>query len=165
MAACIPCRDVVQNWVGVQVSKKLSGYHLGDALMLANGLLLVVVGLQGYIAKNVALAVFVIGAMIFIFRFLLVVVTRCQIDNHSENPSWFEPGDGWYMVSGHTVVSILVTFLIIRSGTHRIIKGLSVLSALLTMLFQIMLFEHKTCDILIGAAITFLALKAFPPPG
>lgn len=157
---CSPCTDVVQGWVGSGFSRY---NYLGDVVVLVNlVILLISIGLKR-VDQKILWHVTVIAAFLFVFRFLLAMVTTCEIDNNREYHSLFGKDHTWYMVSGHTVVSILVVYVLTLSDVPRIVPLLSSVLAVAAMLLQIMLREHKTCDILIATAITCLALRAFPP--
>lgn len=156
---CTPCTDIVQGWVG----RGFSRYnYLGDVVILVNlVLLLITIGLQR-VDKRILWHVVVIAAFLFVFRFLLVMVTTCEIDNNRDHYSVFGKDHTWYMLSGHTITSILIVYVLASANVPKIIPIISGILALATMLLQIMLREHKTSDILLAAAITGLTLRAFP---
>ena len=155
---CSQCRDVVHEWGGKQIAQY---NHLGDVFLFFNlAVLLVVLGLNqcDYLLVT---QVLIIGTVIYFLRNFVASLTVCQANVNVEKRPWMSGDCYWYIISGHTVIVLLFTYIIVHSQTNLFLKMCGIMFCFLTMLFQIISREHYTVDIVLTAIIIHLALKAY----
>jgi hypothetical protein len=155
---CSQCRDIVHEWGG----QKITEYnHLGDVFLFFNlATLLVVLGLNqcDYVLVT---QVLIIGTVIYFLRNFVSCLTICQANVNISRRPWMSGDCYWYILSGHTIIVLLFTYIIIHAQTNTMLKMCGITFCFLTMLFQIISREHYTVDIVLTAIIVHLALKAY----
>lgn len=155
---CNNCVDLVHEFMGKHITKY---NHMGDVFVFLNvAILLYVIGTNAVTMTLIA-KVFLIGLVLYFIRGLAATVTICDADTNRKYRPITSKDNYWYLVSGHTLNAMLVTYLVLNSTVNDFVKYISVTLTLLVIFFQTATREHYSVDILLTVVIVHLALKAY----
>jgi len=154
------CVDVMHDLCGVDMRE----HNLyGDIFVFMNIMLLIC----GLIQKWINWEFFVQYALILIFlhsvRGMMAFVTTCKANCNVKQSPWSSRSENevWFMISGHTLNTLIITGLILNSNFPVFIKYLSVSISVMVCFFQTATREHYTSDIFITACLVFLSTRTF----
>jgi len=134
---------------------------MGDVMLFLNVVLVLVIVSRHRIGANMLYKTLVVYIMLMIFRQCAMNVTQCELDVYKMRRAYTSQDYYWYIISGHTLLSLFLTFIVVYSSSFQWIKIFSVILSVMVMFFQAATREHKTVDILITLVIALLAMKAF----
>ena len=155
---CNNCIDRFHEMMGHNITKY---NHMGDVFVFLNiALFLYVLG-SGGVITSIMMSVFKIGFVLYIIRAIIASITICDADTNREFRPWTSTDNLWYIISGHTLNAMLITYIILNSQTTELVKYMSILFCILVMFFQSASREHYTVDIILTILIVHLALKAY----
>ena len=154
------CDEVIHEWCGIEMK---DNNHMGDLLIILNLLILLVGLLQHWIDYELLREYVFILIFFVCIRGLMAFVTTCRADSHATLKAWStrENNDIWFMISGHTLVAIVITGFIVNSNFPNFFKYASVTACVAVCFFQTATREHYTSDIIITVALVLLAMKSF----
>ena len=153
------CRDIFHEFCGKYITKY---NYLGDVFIFLNLSLLFYVLGTCRLNLNMAIKILLITCFLYFLRGFIASLTICKADINTD----FRPISGindhyWYIISGHTLNALMISYLVVSSSIHPFIKGLSVILCVLVMLIQSSTREHYTCDIILTLLIVHLSVKAY----
>ena len=154
------CTDVVHEWCGGGM-KNLN--HVGDMLIMMNMLILLFGFCQHCIDNNLAREYVFIVIFLACVRALMAFLTTCRSDCELNQKAWStrKNNDIWFMISGHTLITLVTTGFIVNSKFPDFLKFMSVIISVMVCFFQTATREHYTQDIVITAALVLLAMNSF----
>ena len=156
---CSKCTDIFHEYCGKYITRY---NYLGDLFIFFNILILLYILIIGKVNYDLVIKILLIGCCLFFFRGIVAGITICNADVNKDVRPWSsQHNDYWYIISGHTLNALLITYLIVKSKVHHIIKYASIILCVLVMFFQSCTREHYTCDIIITALIVHLIIKAY----
>jgi hypothetical protein len=135
---------------------------LGDLFIFFNILILLYILIIGKINYDLVIKILLIGCVLYFLRGIVAGTTICKADINKDFRPWSsKDNDYWYIISGHTLNALLITYIIVKSNINYITKYTSIIFCILVMFFQSSTREHYTCDIILTALIVHLAVKAY----
>jgi hypothetical protein len=155
---CNQCVDVIHEFMG----KHLTQYnHLGDVFVIFNAALLCLGVGMNMVQFRLLSRIFFIGVFLYMIRALCANITVCDADTNRTSRPMLSCDNVWYIISGHTMFSLLATYVITKSRTPSIVQFLSIVCCLFVMFFQSGTREHYTVDIVLTIIIVHLAIRAY----
>lgn len=152
-------KDIVHEKIG---DLFLSHNDLGDLLLIGNFFLLLFTFLLTSIDLQLVYRVIIIYISLMIIREMLVWVTHCECTADPIDRPLFSQDTTWYIISGHLLTSMTITFLIVMSETKLFIQVFSILISFCLFWIQILTREHMTCDMILTVVIFYLAFFQNP---
>jgi len=152
------CKDIFHGFIG---DKIIHHNYLGDLFLCMNLLLLFLVLGTGLVNCALAIKVFIIYIVLFLIRLILSSLTVCDANVNKKCRPYGSKDTYWYIISGHTLNALFVTYIIINSSAADIIKYASIILSLLVMIVQCLTKEHYSVDIVLTALIVHLSIKAY----
>lgn len=167
------CKDIIHDNY-----RKLSKYnYMGNFLLFFQLSLATLIVISNARPPNKIIFILLsIWIFLMIFRLIIYKCTSCNINSLSlkqgdktpqktknplnkRKPIW--GCDRWYIISGHTVSTIILSFLIMNSSIHYSIKILSILLSICIIVSQVITKEHKTVDVIITFFLTYFMVSYF----
>jgi hypothetical protein len=155
--------DLVHQMWGPQDKDK---HILADAFIIVNLVILLWLFIQDRVNLDLAKKAVVVWIVLLIIREVVQQSTQSLVPCDPNDEHIFGPNEGnkWYLISGHTIISYLITYVIFYSGAEESLKIVSVFCLCMAMAAQIITQQHYTCDILVGLLVTFLTSQAYLLP-
>lgn len=152
------CYDKFHVWMGEEMTQY---NHMGDVFVFLNIAILLYVISQGSLNCQVGLRVLLIGSVLYFIRWVLSCTTVCDANVDKRRRPWTSTSTCWYIISGHTLNALLVSFLILNSQSGDFLKYSTVICACAVLFFQTVTREHYTVDIILTVLIVHLSIKAY----
>jgi len=155
------CKDVLHDFIGPSFSKY---NNYGDFLILIHLSILIGAAALGQIPCGVLKKSSVLVLFLLCIRLFMILTTSCRLSgcynktrtvlSHTEN-------DNWYILSGHTIVTLCITITLWNSHLQLGWKYISVVLSVLVCFFQASAREHYTVDILVSSFLVYLAYVGY----
>ena len=154
------CVDVIHEWCGIEMKDQ---NHMGDILILLNLFILLIGLFQHWVDYDLLREYTFILIFFVCVRAMMAFVTTCRTDSNQTVKAWStrENNDIWFMISGHTLVALVITGFIVHSDYMDVLKFVSVLICVVVCFFQTATREHYTSDIILTITLVLLAMKSF----
>jgi hypothetical protein len=154
------CVDVLHEWCGIEMQKN---NMFGDILVLLHFILFFIGLYNNWVSYKLLKDSVLIVTFLVCIRAMMALSTLCKADTHPTLKPWSsrKNNDVWFMISGHTIKTMVLTLLILNSKFPSSMKIISVLLSFSVCFFQSATREHYSSDIFITTFLVLLAFASF----
>ena len=130
-------------------------YQVSNLVFVWNILILIGMYGTGGIGNDQLSHLTITGLILFIFRYVMSMVTPCRVDNTPMSSPHV-----WHMISLRLAISSLVTMYIWQTPTSWSIKGASLLFSIVVAFMDVLSRTHYSSDVVFTLVIVFLCGRA-----
>ena len=154
------CVDVLHEWCGIEMQKN---NNFGDIFLLLHFILLLIGLYQNWVSYKLLKDCVLIVTFLVCVRAMMALSTLCEADTYPFSKPWSSRKNNnvWFMISGHTMKTVVLTLLILKSNFPSNMKMISVLLSFSVCFFQSATREHYSSDIVITMFLVLLAFVSF----